>query len=76
MKSKSWLFKKQAFLPKTIFLYYTGQLISKCLLGTFNSSKKTNKKLDLTTYYGISSQIVFVCFLEELKMPKRHLEIN
>ena len=27
-------------------------------------------------YYGTSSRIVFVRFLEELKIPKRHFEIN
>ena len=27
-------------------------------------------------YYGTSSQIVFVRFLEEFKAPERHFEIN
>ena len=35
-----------------------------------------NEKIDLTTYYGTSSRNVFVCFLGELKTPKRHFEIN
>ena len=49
-----------------------GQLISKCLYGVFNSSKKRTKKFD----YDTSGQIVFVCFLEEFKTSKRHFEIN
>ena len=36
---------------------------------------KTNEKIRLY-YYGTSSRIVFVCFLGELKTPKRHFEIN
>ena len=39
-----------------------GQLISKCLFGIFNSPKKRTKKFDFNTYYGTSSQIVFVHF--------------
>ena len=38
-------------------------------------SQKTNEKIRLN-YYGTSSRIVFVCFLGELKIPKRHFEIN
>ena len=38
-------------------------------------SQKTNKKIRLY-YYGISSRIVFVRFLGELKTQKRHFEIN
>ena len=53
-----------------------GQLISKCLFGIFNSSKKQTKKFDLSTYYGTSSWIVFVLFWEELETAKRHFEIN
>ena len=53
-----------------------GQLISKCLFVIFNSPKKRIKKFDFTTNYGISSQIVFIRLLGELKTPKRHLEIN
>ena len=52
-----------------------GQLISKCLFGIFNSPKKTNEKIPLY-YYGTSSRIIFVCFLGELKTPKRHFKIN
>ena len=45
-----------------------GQLISECLCGVFNSSKKQTKKINLNA--------MIVCFLEELKTPKRHSEIN
>ena len=38
-------------------------------------SQKMNKKIQLY-YHGTSSWIVFVRFLGELKMPKRHFEIN
>ena len=38
-------------------------------------SKKTNEKIQIY-YYGTSSWIVFVCFLGELKTPKRHFQIN
>ena len=38
-------------------------------------SQKTNKKI-WPYCYGTSSQIVFVCFLGELKKPKGHFEIN
>ena len=36
--------------------------------------QKTNKKIQPN--YGTSSRIVFVRFLEELKTPKEHFEIN
>ena len=36
---------------------------------------KKNEK-NQPNYYGTSSRIVFVRFLEELKTPKRHFEIN
>ena len=41
-------------------------------------SQKTNekKKIDFTTMVPSASWIVFVCFLGELKIPKRHFEIN
>ena len=49
-----------------------GQLISKCLFGVFNSSKKRTKTILLEVlYYG-----VVVCFFEGLKIPKRRFEIN
>ena len=38
-------------------------------------SPKTNEKI-WRYYYGSSSRIVFVRFLEKLKTPKRHFEIN
>ena len=37
--------------------------------------QKTNKTIMLH-YYDTSGRIVFVRFLEELKTPKRHFEIN
>jgi hypothetical protein len=46
-----------------------GQSFSKCLFGIFSSSKNEQKN-------DTSSRIVFVRFLEELKTPKRHFEIN
>ena len=52
-----------------------GQLIWKCLFGVFNSPKKT-EKFNLNTKYGTSSWIILVRFLELLKIPKRHFEIN
>ena len=51
-----------------------GQLISKGLFATLNSSKKP--KRNQLYYYDISGWIVFVHFLEEFKTPKRHFEIN
>ena len=52
-----------------------GQLISKCLLGVFNSfGKRTKKKIDLR-YIGVKSKF-FVRFLGELKIPNRHFEIT
>ena len=47
-----------------------------CYLVSFNSSKKLTKNFNLHNYHGISSRIVFVRFLEELKTPKRHFEIK
>ena len=48
-----------------------GQLISKGLFGILNFSKKRAKKIYLATMIPL-----FVHFLEELKTPKRQLEIN
>ena len=53
---------------------YWGQLITKCLFGILNSSRKWKRKLP--NYYGTSSWVVFVHFLEELKTPKIYFEIN
>ena len=50
-----------------------GQLISKCLFGFFNSSKKQKKSAPVGQGKNLNFQ---VCFLEELKTPKRHFEIN
>ena len=38
-------------------------------------SQNINETIQLY-YYATSSRIVFVCFLGELKTPKRHFEIN
>ena len=53
-----------------------GQLISKCFLWYLQFSQKTNEKIWLYYLIGTSCQIVFVCFLGELKTTKRHFEIN
>ena len=37
---------------------------------------KNERKKNRPNYYGTSSQIVFIHFLEKLKTPKRHFEIN
>ena len=47
-----------------------GQLISKCLLGIFNSPKKQTKKNQLY-YYGTSSRIVFVRFFGRIEDTKK-----
>ena len=51
-----------------------GQLSSKCLFGVFNSPKKRKKQFDLR--YHSSKVEFFVGFLGELKILKRHFEIN
>ena len=59
------------------YMVSKGQLISKCLFGIFNSPK--NEQKIRLYYYGtfyLKSQIVSICFLGELKTPKRHFEIN
>ena len=52
-----------------------GQLISKCLFDVFNSSKK-NELENHNFCPSLLGQKFFVRFLEELKKPKRHFEIN
>ena len=52
-----------------------GQLISKCLFGLFNRSKKRTKQFDLTTMIPQVDLFSFV-FWKNLKTPKRHFEIN
>ena len=47
-----------------------GQLISKCLFGIFNSSKKRTEKFDLQYYVWYPNRCVFFCFLGELKTSK------
>ena len=57
-------------IPKCV----KGQLIWKVFLVS-SILPKTNRKIPL--FYDVtSSRIVFVCFLGELKTPKRHFEIN
>ena len=46
------------------------QLISKSFFGIFNPSKKTNEKIR-PKYYGTSSRIVLVRFLEEFEDTKK-----
>ena len=53
-----------------------GQLISKCLFGVFNSPKKGTKTIRLEVPYVGVEMNFFVCVLGELKIPKRHFEIN
>ena len=54
-----------------------GQLISKFHFGIFNSSKNRMKKFDLTTIlWHLQVELFSFVFLEELKTPKRHFEIN
>ena len=66
-KLKNILLQK-LFLPFTVKINcYKGQLISRCLFSIFNST--------LLLWYT-ASQTVLVCFLGELKTPKRHFEIN
>ena len=63
----AWLVQKKTAGTK-------GQLVSKCLFVVFNSPKKQTKKIALR-YHG-SKLNFFVCLLGELKIPKRHFEIN
>ena len=53
-----------------------GQLFSKCLFGVFNSSKKTNKKFNLTTMVSQVELFLFVFWKNWRYLPKRHFEIN
>ena len=52
-----------------------GQLISKCLFGVFNLSQNMNENKS-TWGITVEKSNFFVCFLGELKIPKRHFEIN
>ena len=60
------------FTPKIWIL--KGQLILKCLFGVFNSPKNKRKQFAWGTI--VVKLNFFVCFLVELKIPKRHFEIN
>ena len=73
LKTKIMLFKNcEGEIPLYLCLCHTkGQLISKCLFGVLNSSKKQTK-----TSRQVVKLNLFVRFLEELKTPKRHFEIN
>ena len=53
-----------------------GQLISKRHFGVFNSPKKQRKIIWFEVPYIVVKSKIFVPFLEELKIPKRHFEIN
>ena len=53
-----------------------GQLLSNMTFWYLQFSQKTNKKFDITKYYGTSSRIVSVRFFGDLKTQKRHSEIN
>ena len=56
---------------------YKGHLISKCLFGVFNFSQKTNENMSTWGIILHSSKVEFFrSFLGELKIPKRHFEIN
>ena len=61
----SWLFST-CFCLRSVNL--------KLLFGILNSSKKSTK--NQPNYHDTSGRIVFVHFLEELKTPKRHFEID
>ena len=62
--------------PSDIVLWSKGQLISKCLFGVFNSPKKRKKTIRLEVPYVVVKSNFFVHFLGELKILKRHFEIN
>jgi hypothetical protein len=57
---------------------YKGELISKVLFGTLNSSKNERKNFYLrySMYCKVEIFRFFVRFLEELKTPKSPFEIN
>ena len=68
----------QNFVAFSEYMNCKEKLISKCFFGMyFKFFQKSNEKIQ-PNYYGMytSSRIVFVWFLEELKTPKRHFEIN
>ena len=55
---------------------FKGQLISKCIFGLFNSPKKQTKIIRLEVLTIVVKSNFFFRFLGELKIPKRHFEIN
>ena len=66
---------EKALIFVTFAVWSKGQLISKCLFGIFDSSKKPTKKSDLTTMVPPVELFSFI-FWKNLKTPKRHFEIN
>ena len=52
-----------------------GHLISKCLFGVFKFFQKTNKNKS-TWGIIVAKSNFFICFLEELRIPKSPFEIN
>ena len=60
----------------SLFIFPTkGQLISKFLFGVFNSPKQMNENNSTWGTIVVKSDF-YVRFLRELKIPKRHFEIN
>ena len=68
-----WILVPRGYLKPYCGHRIKGQLISKCLFGVINSSKKRTKTI---LRYHSSKVEFFVRFLGELKIPKRHFEIN
>ena len=52
-----------------------GQLISKCLFGVFKFFQKTNENKSTWGIIVVKLDF-FICFLEELRIPKSLFEIN
>ena len=73
-KRDMFLFKTIRFSKTFFVIDVKGQLISKCLLGIFNTPKKRKKSSPLLLWYLKLN--FFVYFLGELKTAKRHFEIN
>ena len=70
MLSRVWIMNP--FLRKKLLdLWTKGQLISKPNCQAMNSSKKRTNEFLFTTMRG-----VFIRFLEEIEVKKRHFEIN
>ena len=65
-----WLFNEGNITCSACWETFKGQLISKCLLGIFNSPKKRMKKFDSTTMVPQVEWFLFV-FLGEFKTTKK-----